>query len=92
MCANSDQNFTVCLIVPNEKQLRLLIKKNGNGEVVEDFRQLCTDPQVVQAVTKAITAHAVQCKSHALLGVGVGGCATVFSICVSHWLHARKVA
>ena len=62
MCAKSDQNFTVGLIVPNEKQLRLLMKKEDNGDVPEDFHALCKFPKAVQAVTKAVNAHAVQCK------------------------------
>lgn len=62
VCAHSDQNFTVCLIVPNEKQLRLLMKKADQGDTPQDFHTLCKEPKVTQAVTKAIIAHALQSK------------------------------
>ncbi|XP_076436077.1 long-chain-fatty-acid--CoA ligase 4-like isoform X2 [Babylonia areolata] len=64
VCAHSDQHFCVCLLVPNEKQLRLLVRKDGGGEAETptDFHALCQDPSAVQAVTKALTQHALQSK------------------------------
>ncbi|XP_070213308.1 fatty acid CoA ligase Acsl3-like isoform X2 [Littorina saxatilis] len=62
VCADSTQNFTVCLMVPNEKQLRELMKKAGNGDIPDDFEALCKHRTTVQAVTKAVTEHAIKSK------------------------------
>ena len=64
VCAKSDQHFTVCLIVPNEKQLRMLLSKEDKrgDELGLDFRSLCTNKVAVDAVTKSIIAHAQKCK------------------------------
>ncbi|XP_025080298.1 long-chain-fatty-acid--CoA ligase 4-like isoform X2 [Pomacea canaliculata] len=60
VCAHSDQNFTVCLIVPNPRGLDTLAAKAGLGNM--DLQTLCKNPKITQEITNILNKHATTSK------------------------------
>ena len=59
--ANSFHNFTVGLVVPNQKNLCKLASEIGLNGL--DFKQLCQNQKLVKEVTKKLSDFGVTCKS-----------------------------
>lgn len=57
---DSSKQFTVALVVPNQKHLKELAIKQGVNET--DFEKLCTSPVMEKAVIKELAEHARKCK------------------------------
>lgn len=58
--ANSFHNFTVGLVVPNQKNLCKLASEIGLNGL--DFKQLCQNQKLVKEVTKKLSDFGVTCK------------------------------
>lgn len=63
ICVYGDptKQFTVALVVPNQKHLEDLAARAGVTGV--EFEQLCASPLVEKAVIKELAEHARKCKS-----------------------------
>lgn len=59
--ADPSKQFTVALVVPNQKHLEDLALNQGVTGV--DFEDLCTSPVMEKAVIKELAEHAKKCKS-----------------------------
>lgn len=57
---DSSKQFTVALVVPNQKHLIELAIKQGVAET--DFEKLCASPVMEKAVIKELAEHARKCK------------------------------
>lgn len=57
---DSSKQFTVALVVPNQKHLEDIAQKNGVTGV--EFEDLCTSPVMEKAVIKELAEHAKKCK------------------------------
>lgn len=57
---DSSKQFTVALVVPNQKHLVELAIKQGVAET--DFEKLCALPVMEKAVIKELAEHARKCK------------------------------
>lgn len=64
ICVYGDpsKQYTVALIVPNQKHLEELAIKNGLTNL--KFEELCASPVMEKAVIKEIEEHAKKCKLH----------------------------
>lgn len=58
---DSTKQFTVALIVPNQKHLEDIAGRQG---VTGTFESLCESPVVEQAVIKEMAEHAKKCMFH----------------------------
>lgn len=63
ICVYGDpsKQFTVALVVPNQKHLEDIAAKQGVTGV--EFEDLCTSPVMEKAVIKELAEHAKKCKS-----------------------------
>lgn len=63
ICVYGDpsKQFTVALVVPNQKHLEEIAMKQGVTGV--EFEDLCTSPVMEKAVIKELAEHAKKCKS-----------------------------
>lgn len=57
---DSSKQFTVALVVPNQKHLEEIASKNGVTGV--EFDDLCASPVMEKAVIKELAEHAKKCK------------------------------
>ncbi|KAM9795278.1 long-chain-fatty-acid--CoA ligase 4 [Neosynchiropus ocellatus] len=57
--ANSEQNYVISFVVPNQKKLTELAKQKG---IVAEWEELCTHPEMESAVLKEIKAVATSIK------------------------------
>lgn len=67
MCVYGDsfQNHVIALVIPNPNAVKLLANRLGRGDVDDDkVRELYSDPEIVQEVLQAITAHAKKAGLH----------------------------
>ena len=58
--ADSSKMFTVCLVVPNRKNLEALAQRIGIGDDVL-WPELCDHPAIEQEVLKQLQAHGLKC-------------------------------
>lgn len=58
---DSSKQYTVALVVPNQRQLEELALKEGMPAALE-FEELCTSPQVERAVVKELIEHGKKCE------------------------------
>lgn len=57
---DSSKQYTVALVVPNQKNLEDLALKEGIPEM--PFEELCTSPDIEKAVVKELIDHGKKCK------------------------------
>lgn len=57
---DSSKQYTVALVVPNQKQLEDLALKEGIPEM--EYEDLCANPAVEKAVVKELIEHGKKCK------------------------------
>lgn len=64
ICVYGDpsKQFTVALVVPNQKHLEEIALRQGVTGI--DFEDLCTSPVVEKAVIRELAEHAKKCKFH----------------------------
>lgn len=67
---DSSKQFTVALVVPNQKHLEDLASRHGITGLA--FEELCASPVVEKAVIKELAEHAKKCKCFSLLRCYVG--------------------
>lgn len=62
ICVYGDptKNFTVALVVPNQKHLEDIALRQGVTGI--DFDELCSSPVVEKAVIRELSEHAKKCK------------------------------
>lgn len=58
---DASKQFTVALVVPNQKHLEEIALKQGVTGV--EFEDLCASPVMEKAVIKELAEHAKKCKS-----------------------------
>jgi len=74
--ANSSKMFTVCLVVPNRKNLEALAQLTGiNNEV--HWPELCDHPIIEQQVLSRLHAHGLKCNAHLLTSLFCGLCKAI---------------
>lgn len=56
---DSTKQFTVALVVPNQKHLEELAVKHG---ITGEFEELCSSPILEKAVIKELAEHGVKCE------------------------------
>lgn len=56
---DSTKQFTVALVVPNQKHLEELAVKHG---ISGEFEELCSSPVLEKAVIKELAEHGVKCE------------------------------
>lgn len=56
---DSTKQFTVALVVPNQKHLEELAVKHG---ITGEFEELCSSPVLEKAVIKELAEHGVKCE------------------------------